>query len=310
MGVILLISSCRIDEVELPITELNSPTGNRIYQVYFEDLDTGYLVSGDRFFEGNLWRTTDRGENWTSIVSADRELRSLYILPTGEAFLSGWEGYFYTAPDATGPWTFFAQTDNSPMVATAFSSPENGVAVGGVALKNGRIWYFNNDTFRTESQDIFDDHEFSDVCFSDDQTVHAVGFGIVIRSDDAGATWTPLPTQGDFFHAIHFPDAQTGYIVGVYGDILKTDDGGQSWNRIRNNSNLFGSSNNFRDVYFVSATLGYICGDNGLLWKTTDGGDSWVSIDGLPDEDFRSVYKIQDQVFVAGDNGNLYRLTD
>ncbi|MEO1437288.1 MAG: YCF48-related protein, partial [Bacteroidota bacterium] len=244
------------------------------------------------------------------IVSGDREFRSLAVLPSGEAFLSAWQGYFYTAPKAAGPWTFHAQGGEIPLVATAFSSPENGVAVGGLALKNGRIWYFNDGTFQTEAQDQFDDHEFSDVCFSDSQTAHAVGFGIVIRSDDAGATWTPLPAQGDFFHAIHFPDTQTGYIVGVYGDILKTTNAGQTWDRIRNNSNLFGAQNNFRDVHFVNAELGYICGDDGLLWKTADGGDSWVAIDGLPNENFRSVFKVQDHVFIAGDNGQLFQVLD
>ncbi|MEO1435446.1 MAG: hypothetical protein AAFV80_07910, partial [Bacteroidota bacterium] len=66
-GGLFFFTGCRIDEVELPVSQVSSPTENRIYQVYFEDLDTGYLVSGDRFFEGNLWRTTDRGETWTSI---------------------------------------------------------------------------------------------------------------------------------------------------------------------------------------------------------------------------------------------------
>lgn len=69
-----------------------------------------------------------------------------------------------------------------------------------------------------------------------------------------------------FFH-----DANTGWIVGVKGRIMRTVDGGKTWKRLPS-----GSSDVLSNVYFVSAKVGWICGRMGLILKTTDGGDTWI----------------------------------
>jgi photosystem II stability/assembly factor-like uncharacterized protein len=56
----------------------------------------------------------------------------------------------------------------------------------------------------------------------------------VLRTDDAGKTWTAFPTgQNAPIHAITFIDDQHGWAVGALGAILATDDGGQTWRRQR-----------------------------------------------------------------------------
>ena len=71
--------------------------------------------------------------------------------------------------------------------------------------------------------------------------------GVILRSDDRGATWKlqrsdPLdssipafqrdPRQGAPLLDIMFVDAERGYAVGAYNLMLETRDGGTTWNRV------------------------------------------------------------------------------
>ncbi|NLE39290.1 MAG: hypothetical protein GX621_14805 [Pirellulaceae bacterium] len=56
----------------------------------------------------------------------------------------------------------------------------------------------------------------------------------VLRTDDAGKSWTALSTgQNAPIHAMTFVDDQNGWAVGALGTILATSDGGQTWRRQR-----------------------------------------------------------------------------
>lgn len=71
--------------------------------------------------------------------------------------------------------------------------------------------------------------------------VYAVGHdGIVLRSDDGGLTWTrkrvvlfskenPDPRNGAPLLDVLFTDADNGFAVGAYATLIRTSDGGESW---------------------------------------------------------------------------------
>jgi hypothetical protein len=83
------------------------------------------------------------------------------------------------------------------------------------------------------------------------------------------AQWTtqnPLPT-GNSLRAVYFPDANTGYAVGMNGIILKTIDAGTNWVL-----QASGTTNNLKSVFFTDANNGYVVGDHGTILKTTNGG--------------------------------------
>jgi len=82
--------------------------------------------------------------------------------------------------------------------------------------------------------------------------------------------WTPLNsgTTADLNRAWFLPDGQTGYVVGQ-GLILKTTDGGETWDSLR----LTGS---FQGVTFpVNADTGFATASGGRVFRTTDAGASW-----------------------------------
>ncbi|HIK01840.1 TPA: hypothetical protein H1008_01880, partial [archaeon] len=60
------------------------------------------------------------------------------------------------------------------------------------------------------------------------------------------------------------------YVVGQNGLILKSTDGGDSWEEQDS-----GTTERLNTVYFTSIDIGFAAGLGGTLLKTTDGGDEW-----------------------------------
>ena len=117
----------------------------------------------------------------------------------------------------------------------------------------------------------------------------------------AMAQWIPQnsgTTQN--LNAVYFTDANTGYVAGDSGIILKTSDGGNQW--IILNS---GATGELRSIYFITPVTGYIAGDDVIL-KTEDMGSTWTDISppGLVWTGLESVhFPIADTGYVVGRYG-------
>jgi photosystem II stability/assembly factor-like uncharacterized protein len=95
----------------------------------------------------------------------------------------------------------------------------------------------------------------------------------IYGTSDAGLTWVSqyAGSAGNTLWSVFPVDNQTVFVVGDFGTILKTSDGGSSW--ISQNSPV---SNFLFGIYFSDSNLGWIAGDNGNIMKSTDGGNAWV----------------------------------
>ncbi|MAP01847.1 MAG: hypothetical protein CMD01_03410 [Flavobacteriales bacterium] len=106
-------------------------------------------------------------------------------------------------------------------------------------------------------------------------------------------TWRQItvPTNENLY-CIDFPSIDVGYIGGNTGVLLKTIDGGLTWNTINFNTIGWSSSNlpvgPILDLHFVDEINGYMLMHETLfsfipttytnLWKTNDGGVNWEYI--------------------------------
>jgi photosystem II stability/assembly factor-like uncharacterized protein len=135
---------------------------------------------------------------------------------------------------------------------------------------------------------------------------HLIGVGdrsTIIESKDGGATWKArehvsigggmteeerVVAQQPSFYDIHFVDSTTGWIVGEFGQILKTTDGGATWTDQQ--QSLIGgeildalSLPTFFGVDFQDAQNGVTAGLDGRIAITADGGATWTFDDVGPD---------------------------
>ncbi|RQT15734.1 glycosyl hydrolase [Burkholderia contaminans] len=99
--------------------------------------------------------------------------------------------------------------------------------------------------------------------------------GIVLLSDNRGATYRQAKSVpvSSTLTSVSFIDARTGWAVGHWGAILKTTDGGETWEVQRlvtsEDRPLFG-------VHFIDANHGVAVGLWSLILVTDDGGKTWT----------------------------------
>ncbi len=97
--------------------------------------------------------------------------------------------------------------------------------------------------------------------------------GYIYRTDDGGVNWnllnigiTPIIRSGVFI------DSLLGFAIGGGGLILKSIDGGLSWN-----TQIGGTSAELNSIFFNSPLQGHIGGQD-IFLTTSNGGTTWNSI--------------------------------
>jgi photosystem II stability/assembly factor-like uncharacterized protein len=98
--------------------------------------------------------------------------------------------------------------------------------------------------------------------------------GHVLYSDDAGRSWTQVQVPASAnLTAVHFVDDHHGWAVGHDEVILRTEDGGLTWERTRFNPE---SSQPLLDVWFADSQRGLAVGAYGIILSSSDGGRTWA----------------------------------
>lgn len=139
----------------------------------------------------------------------------------------------------------------------------------------------------------------------------AVGdHGIVVLSDDDGATWrqATAPTRA-MLTAVAFGDANHGWAVGHDGVILATTDGGATWTAQNGGGDL---ETVYLDVLFLDAKRGFVVGAYGQFLATHDGGVTWSHNHPVAEElHFNSISRGADGTLcLAGESGLLLISSD
>ena len=100
--------------------------------------------------------------------------------------------------------------------------------------------------------------------------------GHVLYSSDEGLTWTQVQVPGSAnLTAVYFADERHGWAVGHAEIILRTEDGGDSWERVH-----FAPENQqpLLDIWFADRDRGLAVGAYGVIYASTDGGRTWSQV--------------------------------
>jgi photosystem II stability/assembly factor-like uncharacterized protein len=274
---------------------LNQP----LHSVYFTDVNTGYAVGGyveitpepipQWIMHQVILKTTNAGVTWTTLSSGTNyPLYSVYFTNAYTGFAVGEDvdghnfgnsGVLLRTFNGGATWTRRSIPGNSGYGLTSVHFPDanhgyivnsGGYYPGGNIIKTidgGSTW---------TTLPIGPDYYIAAVYFTDVNTGYAVGSrsvgisdGIILKTIDGGSTWTDVyqGKTGQMLNSVYFPDANTGYAVGESGTILKTTNGGTSWNTLSS-----GTDNSLASVYFIDANTGFVVGEGGTILKTTNGG--------------------------------------
>ncbi len=187
-----------------------------------------------------------------------------------------------------------------------FTDQQHGYVTGGngVILRTkdgGNTWIHRNYADDEANTNGFYP-DLTDVFFTDSKIGWACGgnngMGIVFKTVDGGVNWTHVnvpSNQVQILTKIYFTDHLNGFAIGndnysislnyltlceaplpggsecAKTSLLKTKDGGNTWNKV-----TLPSDSSIFSLTFSDSQHGYICGEYGLLMYTTDGGSSWA----------------------------------
>jgi len=108
------------------------------------------------------------------------------------------------------------------------------------------------------------------------------------------------------WYDIKFVDSLTGFIVGEHGTILKTIDGGNTWQET-----YVGSALPLRTICYVSSENILAAGDNGFVYQSTNLGENWERINIGTTQNIRGIrFSTETDVWIYGENGLLLHTTD
>jgi photosystem II stability/assembly factor-like uncharacterized protein len=123
------------------------------------------------------------------------------------------------------------------------------------------------------------------ICFIDEQNGFLVGgekgiAGALYETNDGGLSWNITQGFDKCLFDVSFVDAHTGYICGDSILIVRTEDGGESWNRMEY---PWLPPDNYllplTHIEMIDDTVAFISGgayfDRGLIFKTRNGGNWW-----------------------------------
>jgi photosystem II stability/assembly factor-like uncharacterized protein len=221
----------------------NAPPLNFLNALHFPSGQVGFAAGGSG--TANVWRSIDGGVNWNPIPLSNPPFANTQVLrfsgvdenTTWAAVIGSGGSTLYRTTDAGATW--LPQNANLPL-STAFlrtvffRDALHGWAGGGSGstptlfrtIDGGQSW----SAIATSGLASF----IGDLHFTDD--LHGLaaiwsGGGGVFRTDDGGATWTPLTNVPA--KEFHFLDAQRGWASTNQGGVaLRTGDGGATWETI------------------------------------------------------------------------------
>lgn len=134
--------------------------------------------------------------------------------------------------------------------------------------------------------------------------------GHILISQDLGASWqqSDVPTRA-MLTAVYFVDSSLGWAVGHDSVILRTTDGGTTWER-----EYWAPEEEapFFDVWFSDAEHGVAIGAYGSYFTSSDGGVTW-DFEPIGDTDWHlhQISQAADgRLYIAAEAGVVYRSDD
>jgi photosystem II stability/assembly factor-like uncharacterized protein len=301
--------------VDLSSLGQNNETINN--DVFFSGSDEGWIVGGTEYgFGGYMLHTTDGGLNWETIsptgILAPNTLDNIVFISEGEVLANtvtgqvitsmGWQEIKYQTLEG-----FELTFKNFEVSDIAISNIGNLVAVGNVINENAYqimsakavpdnyepsagidIPYYYND-MPTKPKIYF--RNAKGIVYNLKDQSNPIRQYIML-SDNGGISWESMQlnasgiTRDDDIYGAFFLDENKGWLVGResqgFAVVLKTTDGGLSWEKI-NVEDVY----NFGSIWMLSTKEGYATVNTinvddivkTKLYHTQDGGYSWSPVD-------------------------------
>lgn len=251
LGLAVVLSACQQEkDKDIPLSNRLIMVTDKFYDVKAISAEKAIVVG----YGGKILVTTDGGKTWQAKPSGtDLALYNVKFVDEQNGWVCGQGGLILHTTDGGETWHKQESGITQPIFAVSFVDKNYGWAVSEQATylrttSGGESW----ETGRIEA------------------SVEGV-------SEEA-----TLALVDPVLYDIYFIDEKTGWMVGEFGKIYHTTDGGMNWEEQQNT--LLGQAGiddalnlpAFFGVRFTDATNGMAVGIEGKVVKTSDGGKTWA----------------------------------
>ena len=248
--------------------------------------------------ESGVFRTTDNGENWTTVNSGLTDLRVHSLVVNGTSLFAGTLGGVFLSTDNGTSWTAVNSGLTNLNIYPLAVSGMNlfaGTSSSGVFLStdNGTSWTAVNSGLTNLEVNALAVNETN---------IFAGTNGGVFLSTDNGTSWTAANSGLTNLLTDCFAVNGTNLFVGTYGGgVFLSTDNGTSWTAI--NSGL--SNLNLLSLFAVDGTNILAGTDGDGVFLSTDNGSSWTAINsGLTDLSVLSFAVVGTDLFAGTSGGS------
>jgi photosystem II stability/assembly factor-like uncharacterized protein len=259
VALITAAAGCHREPEMIPLIERTIYTTDRFFDVEAISEDRAVVVG----YGGKIIETTNGGRTWQALDSGvDDALFSVYFADEEQGWVIGQDGLVLHTADGGTTWS---RQESNAVFTDMDGAEQHAYLFAITGLDAQRLW--------------------------------AVGDrSILIQTTDGGTTWssTQVKMQSDLsggvsmaaadpvFYDVEFVDAQRGWIVGEFGKIMYTSDGGVTWSE--QNRSLLEDSGFFDPldlpslfgVYARDAEDVVASGLEGHVARTVNGGERWA----------------------------------
>jgi membrane protein len=226
--------------------------------------------------KGVILRTIDSGKTWSISKWGNFRLNDIHMIDRNRGFIAANNGVVLTTNDGGRLWSVF-NTDDPSVDFTSISSSGSIMLITGtrgkimITYDSGNNW---NQVVINEARRKKKLVNLNNSFIIDNKEIWITGNdGVLLRSFDAGTTWTQHRFKDYNYYTAFFTNKSEGFIAGEDGIIIRTTDGGLNWK----SEKLPASKIN---RLFNASGLLWAIGNGGTIQYSGNSGNSWGGISG------------------------------
>jgi len=235
---------------------------------------------------GSVYYSCDNGVKWEKQkTGTEKHFFNAFFLDDQNGWLCGLQGIILHTSNGGKTWETQKSNTERHLFSITFVDATHGYAVGDmgtviITTDGGKTW-----NLMMPEKDV----GFNGCYFTDVKNGWIVGeFGTILNTTDGGKTWKPrackdiepspdeeatmimpMPT----LYSVNFKDKKKGFIAGIEGILLATQDGGMTWKKIPANTKFSIFNTTFQ------GEKGWAVGAEGNYLVTSDGGKTWQYVE-------------------------------
>jgi photosystem II stability/assembly factor-like uncharacterized protein len=259
-GLVLLALAlgCHHEVEMIPLAERTIYSTDRFYDVQAISKDHAVVVG----YGGKILSTTDAGNSWEILPSGtDLALYAVHFTDAQHGFISGQDGVILHTEDGGKSWQ---KQESNAIFQDKDGSKQSLFLFGLYALDNDHAWAVGDRSILTSTSD-------------GGKTWRARK--VQMEADISGGE--SLAAADPILYDVKFTDAQNGWIVGEFGKIMHTSDGGETWHEqektLLEGTGIFDLLDlpTLYGIHMLDAQRGVAAGIEGHVARTSDGGQRW-----------------------------------